>query len=83
MSGGHLAALTAIYILARDYHSGQASKGYRLLCMAQERCLREHNVHIGRVITLFEDDDVVQSVQFKSIVRELIDRWQKTAEETF
>ena len=36
------AYLTACYILGSRYHSGQASKGYRLLCQASERARREH-----------------------------------------
>lgn len=47
----HLAYLTACYILGSRYHTGQSSKGYRILCLAQERCKREHSaLDIGRVI---------------------------------
>lgn len=33
----------AIYRLCRDYHSGQSSKGYRLLCIADQRFQRDHS----------------------------------------
>lgn len=39
----HQAFLTVCYMLGLHYHSGQASKGYALLCMASERAKREHS----------------------------------------
>ena len=45
----HLAYLMTCYILGVRYHSGQWSKGYELLCMAQERASREHSaLDLGR-----------------------------------
>lgn len=47
----HYAFLVACYILGTSYHSGQASKGYRLLCLADQRACREHTgVSIGRTV---------------------------------
>ena len=37
------AYLVACYMLGERYHSGQFSKGYRLLCMAEERGRRNHS----------------------------------------
>ncbi len=46
----HLAYLTACYWLGMRYHSGQWSKGYRLLCLADQRGRREHSaLNIGRI----------------------------------
>lgn len=45
-----LAYLTACYILGSRYHSGQWSRGYRALCLAQKRALVENSgLDIGRV----------------------------------
>ena len=47
----HLAYCVAIYALAYHNHSGQSSKGYRLLCLACERVRREHSaLSLGRVV---------------------------------
>jgi hypothetical protein len=36
-----LAYLYVVWRLGRDYHSGQWSRGYRILCLAEHRCARE------------------------------------------
>jgi len=47
----HQAFLTACYILGSNYHSGQGSDGYRLLCLAETRAKREHSAwNIGRTV---------------------------------
>lgn len=38
----HYAYLVALYMLCEYHHSGQWSKGYHLLCLAQTRGEREH-----------------------------------------
>lgn len=45
------AYLVACYMLGERYHSGQWSKGYRLLCLAEERGRRNHSCwDIGRTV---------------------------------
>lgn len=47
----HLAYLTAIYKLGLQYHSGQWSKGYRLLCIADKRAKKYHSaLDLGRIV---------------------------------
>lgn len=38
----HIAYLYVCYRLGRDYHSGQSSRGYKLLCQAMDRCQQYH-----------------------------------------
>ena len=38
--------LLALYVLCNDYHSGQSSRGYRLLCLL-DRKLRRLNKRYG------------------------------------
>lgn len=37
-----------LYLLCMDYHSGQYSRGYRLLCRLQRRMIR-HGIPFGEV----------------------------------
>jgi len=47
----HQAFLVACYILGFNYHSGQASKGYQLVCLAQRRGCQEHSAwSVGRTV---------------------------------
>ena len=47
----HIAFLAVCYLLGSRYHSGQWSKGYQLLCLADQRSRREHSaLNIGRVV---------------------------------
>ena len=46
----HLAFMTAIYRIAIRHHSGQWSRGYRLLCYSAERVRKYHSaLDVGRV----------------------------------
>jgi hypothetical protein len=46
----HLAFMTAIYRIALRHHSGQWSRGYRLMCYTKTRVARYHSaLDIGRV----------------------------------
>ncbi|HEY3376380.1 MAG TPA: hypothetical protein VGL77_02705 [Armatimonadota bacterium] len=48
------AVLNAIYQLAMDYHSGQSSRGYRLLCRCQRYAARrELTLRPNRQSTLY------------------------------
>lgn len=40
----HLAYLIVMYKLGSDYHSGQASNGYKMMCQAQQRLAEHHNI---------------------------------------
>lgn len=43
--------LVVCYKLGVNYHSGQWSKGYRLLCLAQMRADQEHTgMNLGRTL---------------------------------
>lgn len=42
-----------LYHLAADYHSGQWSRGYRLLCHCQRRLKRHHNLPVPPIDSLF------------------------------
>jgi hypothetical protein len=65
----HLAFLTACYKLGTRYHTGQWSRGYRLACLASERCRREHSaLNIGRVVELLDSHSRIQSQEFRDCV---------------
>lgn len=49
-----LAYLIAVYILGTRYHSGQASKGYRLAYIADERA-RRSGIDLGRQVENLAD----------------------------
>lgn len=53
------AFLTACYILGLRYHSGQWSKGHRLMCLAEQRGSRNHSAwDIGRTVEQLQDHQV-------------------------
>jgi hypothetical protein len=64
------AYLVACYILGSRYHSGQWSKGYRLLCQASERAARNHSAwDIGRTVEQLEDHKLYrQGSEFRNMV---------------
>lgn len=63
-----LAYLTAVYKLGRDYHSGQWSKGYRLLCIADQRARRQ-GISLGRIVEQLETDRLYKKgCRFRQLV---------------
>ena len=39
--------LIALYVFGRDYHSGQASQGYHLMCLADRYAKQWYNVNLS------------------------------------
>lgn len=57
----HQAYLVACYMLGMQYHSGQWSNGYRLLCLADQRANREHpGWDIGRTVEQLSAGELYQ-----------------------
>jgi hypothetical protein len=51
----HQAFITVCYMLGARYHSGQSSKGYELLCLAQRRAVQCHSGwNVGRTVEALE-----------------------------
>ena len=75
----HQAFLVVCYILGSRYHSGQCSKGYALLCMAQTRAAREHSAwNVGRTVEQLDNHRLYkQGGKFRNQVAAILWRMRK------
>lgn len=73
------AYLVACYMLGERYHSGQFSKGYRLLCMAKERGRRNHSAwDIGRTVEQLREHKLYrQNEPFRRAVAYMLNQLRK------
>lgn len=75
----HYAYLTAVYWLASHYHSGQWSKGYRLMCIAQERQRQHHaGAALYRTVEQLQNDQLyTKHSDFRRVVAYYMHRLRK------
>ena len=75
----HQAFLAACYMLGVNYHTGQWSKGYRLLCLADQRAKREHSAwNVGRTVDqLAEHKLYPKGCEFRNNVAYFLRRMRK------
>ena len=77
----HLAYCYACYMLGRDYHSGQASKGYLLLCLAKQRLRREHNYHTPMSMEAMLRKPLCRNQEFRNLVAYYLKKLRKYRKE--
>lgn len=75
----HQAFLVVCYILGTNYHSGQWSKGYSLLCLAEMRARREHSSwNIGRTCEQLRNHELYpKHCAFRKLVAYYLFRMRK------
>lgn len=73
------AFLTVCYMLGSRYHSGQSSKGYRLLCLAERYASRNHSAwNVGRTLEHLDNHTLYpQGGAFRNCVAAILFRMRR------
>jgi hypothetical protein len=68
--------LRTIYLFAMEYHGGQWSRGYRLLCMADARMAKMNAVMPGHLSHRWlEDKEFVKGLRRSKFYRSLVSKF--------